>query len=504
MIQVERSNKTYIPGCQHDIFISYAHFDNEPLAQGKEGWISFLHTALRVRLRQLLGADLDIWRDPKLHGNDYLGDTLLNKISQVATLVSVLSPRYIQSDWCLREMKGFCATAVQRGDLRIGDKARLFKVIKTPISLYEHPEELQGLRGYEFFETNPQTGQPLEFRPELGLEAERKFFSKLEDLAFDIHHLFKLLQTQGTSAPPPSTNSATVYLAETTSDLNDSRDKIRRELLARDYTVLPDTDLPITNIAALYDKIRQALAKSKLSIHLIGRIYGLVPEGESRSLIEIQNELAADLAPRVSRLIWLPSGLQTSDQRQEQLIRTLRNGEYVHDSMDLLETSLDELKDTILKKLRDGKNGATGVPAPSGPTRVYLICDKQDLAAARPVADHLFDRGFEVEWPAFDGNETALCEAHQDKMVLCDAVLIFCGESSDTWFSSKTKDLVKAYGWEPKKRPYTAQAIYFAAPQNDFKERYRSHQSIVIKNFAAFVPEVLNEFVAALRKGGGN
>ena len=36
----------YIPGFEHDIFISYAHVDNAPLDEEEDGWVMKLHTSL--------------------------------------------------------------------------------------------------------------------------------------------------------------------------------------------------------------------------------------------------------------------------------------------------------------------------------------------------------------------------------------------------------------------------------------------------------------------------
>jgi hypothetical protein len=47
---------------EKDIFISYAHIDDEPLSEGLNGWISDFHKSLEVRLAQLLGKRPVIWR----------------------------------------------------------------------------------------------------------------------------------------------------------------------------------------------------------------------------------------------------------------------------------------------------------------------------------------------------------------------------------------------------------------------------------------------------------
>ncbi|HEX2488547.1 MAG TPA: toll/interleukin-1 receptor domain-containing protein, partial [Blastocatellia bacterium] len=91
-------------GFENDVFISYAHVDNETLAVGQDGWISLLHERLRIRLPQLLGEEVKIWRDPKLQGNDEFADTLVIRVSKAGVLLSVLSPRYIKSDWCRKEL----------------------------------------------------------------------------------------------------------------------------------------------------------------------------------------------------------------------------------------------------------------------------------------------------------------------------------------------------------------------------------------------------------------
>ena len=59
---------------ENDIFISYAHIDDQPLVEGQKGWISNFHRALEIRLAQLMGRPPSLWRDPKRnplgHGRD--------------------------------------------------------------------------------------------------------------------------------------------------------------------------------------------------------------------------------------------------------------------------------------------------------------------------------------------------------------------------------------------------------------------------------------------------
>src|SRR5438045_8626726 len=101
-----------------DAFISYAHLDNVELVEGKKGWVANFHRALEVRVAQLLGKQPHIWRDPKLAGNDFFAETLIDRLQRVASLITVLSPRYVKSEWTRAEQPEFWEAAASAGHLR--------------------------------------------------------------------------------------------------------------------------------------------------------------------------------------------------------------------------------------------------------------------------------------------------------------------------------------------------------------------------------------------------
>ncbi|MBW4597981.1 MAG: toll/interleukin-1 receptor domain-containing protein [Brasilonema angustatum HA4187-MV1] len=219
-------------GFEDDIFISYAHIDNQPLSQGQEGWISDFHRALEIRLAQLRGEKPKIWRDEKLQGNDYFGDTIVERFSKVVLLLSVLSPRYVKSEWCIKELQKFCEAAAMTGGVRLAEKSRIFKVIKTPIARNEHPPEVQELLGYEFYQWD-HSGRPIEFSKIFGLEAERNYWTKINDLAYDIKQMLDSFSSHehngAVESTPVASTGTTIYLAETTFDLVEERNKVKRE-----------------------------------------------------------------------------------------------------------------------------------------------------------------------------------------------------------------------------------------------------------------------------------
>jgi Domain of unknown function (DUF4062) len=485
---------------ENDLLISYAHIDDQSLLEGQSGWVSTLHRILEIRVAQLLGEKPRIWRDPKLQGNDYFSDTILSEqIPRVAALLAVLSPRYIQSEWCVRELEEFCRASERSGGIRIADKARIFKVIKTPVPRERHPEPLQPLLGYEFYVTDSQTGRPRELSHVFGPEAERQFLARLDDLAWDICQLLQLLRANGSAAPElTAAPRATVYLAETSFDLREEREAIRRDLLRNGYEVLPDRQLPLV-AADLEAFVREQVARCALSIHLIGRGYGVVPDGTERSVVSIQHETAA--ARRyLPRLLWLSPGSEAEDERQRSFLEHLRTAPGVHDEAELLEIPLEDLKSRVHLKLAppELRKERTAAPVVGGVARIYLICDREDLEAARPIEDFLFDQGFEVLPTLFDEDESQARLDHEESLCTCDAVFLFQGQASEMWLRRKMREIQKSAGLG-RRQPLLAQGLYLAAPWTAQKERFRTLEALVLREpLAGFSSEVLEPFLGEI------
>jgi hypothetical protein len=47
----------FVPGFTSDVFLSYAHGDNESLLPEDPGWVSCFDQALRVGLQEILGVE---------------------------------------------------------------------------------------------------------------------------------------------------------------------------------------------------------------------------------------------------------------------------------------------------------------------------------------------------------------------------------------------------------------------------------------------------------------
>jgi hypothetical protein len=289
------------------------------------------------------------------------------------------------------------------------------------------------------------------------------------------------------------------------------RELVRDELRQRGFGVLPDQKLPTEELKETEATILKALGRSVLSVHLIGKRYGGTPEDDPRSIITIQEELAAQRCAKDSsfaRLLWMPQGLMTpalevTDERQKNFITALQNR--IGTGAELLQTSIEDLKTRIIEKLSPPAK-AVGQPKQNGRSKlkqVYLICENRDRSLVRPIKEYLFKQNIEViTW--FDGDSAAtLMDYHHKNLRECDAALVYFGNGDEPWVRKNLEDLEKAYGYG-REDDWSASAVYVGAPQNDQKEDFLTHLvPYVIRNYESFNPEDLRDFVTAVHSSEG-
>jgi hypothetical protein len=494
------------------LFISYAHIDNEPLTPEQKGWITRFHASLEAMLSMRMGGKALIWRDNKLQGNDVFADEIVAQFSQTAVLVSVLTPRYLNSDWCNKEVAEFCKRAEESGGMVVENKARIFKVLKAPVDTQDSlPSVVKDVLGYEFFTI--EDGTPLELDSAYGEKFAQDYNRKVGKLAWDISQLLKKLETgtrdnghanQGPTKP-------TIYLAECSYDRKQTREILEGELKRHGYPVLPDQELPRDEQEYLA-AVEELLKRCKLSIHLVGETYGGVPDGPSqKSEVVLQNELAAQRSrsDQLKRVIWVPEGTQSKQAQQQAFINALHQDAEVQIGADLITADIEGLKTAIhaiLTKLEkpEPQLPANQAAAADRAKLIYLICNEKDRKATVPIRKYCRGLGFEVAIPAFEGDASAVREAHHQLLTNCDAVILFYGTGDEPWKRTITHDLKKMPSYRSGK-PLLACYTYLADPSTGDKEDLIDmEEPNLIKGFGDFSDAVMIPFVQAITPSSGD
>jgi hypothetical protein len=147
----------YVPGSQHDLFLSYAHED--------AAWVSALQEQLTERLLHRLRCECDIWQDENKLRTGHNWPNELDKAIRASTaFIAVLSRNYQGSRWCEKELDSFVEEAEKKDGLETGGYGRVLKVIKFPWLGNAHEGFLTKYQHVPFFNRDPKTGQESELK----------------------------------------------------------------------------------------------------------------------------------------------------------------------------------------------------------------------------------------------------------------------------------------------------------------------------------------------------
>lgn len=502
------------------VFISFAHIDNHGASPG---WISRFHGSLDRILSMRLGRKAEIWRDEKLRGNDVFADEIVSHLPDAAVLVSVVSPRYVLSEWCLREAATFCEVGQRPPGLVIGNKSRVFKVILMPPDSQDPlPAPMRDTLGFDFYvrvkpdmsESHDEQDPVLELDPCYSADLERKFNAAVARLAWDIAQTLRHLEAPAaTAAPiPASVPQASapgrpgVYLAECGYDRREDREALRSELAMRGYPVLPDRPLP-QDEAEYRAEVARLLERCALAIHLVGSRYGAVPDGLGKdSVVVIQNDLAVQRARSAGllRVVSLPAGTRSDDARQQAFIEAMHRVADAQFGADLITADRESVKSAVRAALARIEAPPPAAPAgPEGAATLYVIFDERDRKATVPLRRSLTARGLAVQTPVFEGDAAEVRRANQERLTQCDAVLVFYGSGTEAWKASVDSEVRKAAALRPG-RPLRAVFTWLGEPATGAKaDAIDMAEPDLIDGLRGFSEPLVEPIVTALRGGGG-
>jgi hypothetical protein len=458
-----------------DVLIVFAEKDNEA-NKNELGWVSQFKKFLELMLNQVLGEKSRIMLKEEFDNMTAPG------MNNVGVVVTVLSKDFIQSGKCLDHVESFFKAIEPAGK----NRHRAFKIFKTPLTAQEQPPRLKDLIGYEMYQQDSDTGEIREYTDYFSTEAERQYWMKMVDLAYDIYDTLLQLKDEAAKAEVKNIyKRKTIYLAETGHDLSVQRNIIKRELQRHGYVVLPNQTLP-GNLNDLEKIVQRDLKESNLSIHLIGSAYGEIPVGSDRSVVDIQNKLAAEKSIRTkdtkeefTRLIWISPTLNNASERQKGFIENIKRDVEAQEGAEILQTPLEDFKNIMREELVESAERKQ-TEEEEGKC-VYLMHDRVDVNDVKPIREVLEKSGFRVLVPEFEGELLEVRKKHIDNLRTFDAAIIYKGKVNEQWVRMKALDLLKAPGFG-RKKPIIGKAIFTAPGAKLNMEGFKSQNLRIIES----------------------
>jgi hypothetical protein len=459
---------------EYDVFLSYNHGDDEAFGLERRRWVSSFCEDFSIRLRQVLGRKAAVFMDPRQPGEIDFEKDIVEALNSSALFLAVLSPSYVQSDWCARELTQFAAVADANGGLFVSNACRVLKVFKTPVErekVSELNSQLDAPLGFEFFALETLKDRIRELSIHENAEVRKLYDARVDDVA---QAAKRVLSYMGLAERRRVAAAGTVYLAETTSDLSEQSLNLRRELEARGFEILPHYQLPRDGREA-QSTIRQSLKRSRCSIHLFGKRIGWIPEGESRSVVVLQHELAAEReGDDFTRFLWIPPGLD-ADPAQDAFLQQLRQMPGSRANFELAEVPFEELKAMIREKLATDADASR---RRSRHRRLYVLFDAVDDVAGEAIAERLSAAGVDVQTPLHTGDTAADAKDHQETLKRADVVAVYWAESSAAWVRERLRELQDFREAAP---PGPETCVVLCGPDSPHKQRLRPQGVTVIR-----------------------
>ena len=482
---------------EQDIIINYTEKDNKA-KKGENGWVTDFARFLQIMLTQVLGKKPNI---TLISDNASLSAA---ELKNTGILISILSPHFINSTQCLEALETFGNTSLT------SETKRLFKVLKTNVEYGDQPSQLKDGLAYDLFDLDYDSGNAVIFDDYFGPAAENVYWMKMVDLAYDVHEsLRSLLEEEQKDGIKPLYKRETIFLAETSKDMNVQRNVIRRELQRHGYRVLPDHMLP-RDADAAERVINEELTESVMSVHLIGNSYGDIPVGGDRSIVDMENKLAAQKVHdnpggrKLQRLIWINPHQESSNDQQKAFIENIQRDLSALEAAEIFQIPLEDFKNTLREELFDADTTKDSlekdINIDDKKLNAYLIYDKIDATEAKIVSKELIKAGINVIHTDFDDNVLNLRKLHNEKLRLLDVGVVLKGKVNDNWVRMKLLDLLKAPGLG-RTKPILGKAIIGSQDVEINTELYHDFDIDILsmaKNDA--LGEHLDKFIKGLNK----
>ncbi len=463
----------YVPGYNYDIFISYAHLDNERMFD--EGWVETFYKSLGWCLGSRTGrmSDIKIWWDnKKLDGTKLFDNTIGDGVEQSAIMISLVSKFYLESKYCALEMDMFskkaCAEPI---GLNLKDRKRMVHVLLQDIHFDEWPAHFSGSTGFSFF-TDPEKvklGKIMKARSPEYIEK----MDMLADSILDLLNEFRAEALTKESATPVLKEAAitvnevtasksvgtdtgalaakatpgkkdddfTIYFAEVTDSLITTRKRTIAELEKKGYTII--TLDPANNLQQHSGQVKQVLTGADLSVHLLDLYPGREIEGDTVTWYpKLETELG--IQSTASNMIWTPQ-LELSEVEEEgyrAFLASLDNGivsaektEVIHDHKSMITQHVTDLAE----KLRSRKL-ARQIRAESSAektTQVLIDTNIDDQASAWDLGKALIENGFQpVIYPGVK-DPTMNIDVLADRISQVQKLIFYYGNADKDWIKQR-------------------------------------------------------------------
>ena len=463
----------YLPNYTYDIFISYSHVDNATILGQQNGWIENFYKNLSLLLAKRLGKmdAVKIWWDnKKLDGSKLFDESIETGIQQSAIMLSLVSPGYLASDYCRKELSLFhhkiCSEPVGN---KIGDRSRIINVLLNNVHYTKWPEELKGTTGFAFHDAAgaEDFGDPLD-------AANPAYIQQLKLLRDAIVSLFESFpkteeaNTQMAIASEEEKKPETfaIYFGEVADTLRTIRKRTIAELEKKGYTVFCGVPPPDEETAH-QQKVLECMEKANLSVHLLDQYPGKeIVDKTELWYPQKQAELALTLEK--PKLIWMPDEIEIEDVEEDNyklFLQSLEDGKKVAGKYEFIKGARSSVTQYIIDMAEQMKVQQQTQAASATKVAVLLDTHFNDQLYAMDVGRTLLENEIQPFINPQEDDPRKNINILEDRISQVSKLIFFYGRVSRDWVlerMSAALQLIVTHNF-----PVEGFYVYMAPPHKD-------------------------------------
>ena len=295
----------YCASFEHDVFLSYARVDN--LAPGQvSGWIDMFFDNLQCSLARKAGGfdKVRIWRDTRqIEGNQKFDQTIEDALNSSATILSLVSPGYLNSEWCLKELNHFYnKSKADHIGADAGDRNRVIFVRLDKLDRATLPKELGRCTGFDAFDKEEAAMHVDPYVP-----THAAYSELIKSLSNAVLATLNDINEKHVVTPAKEEKADySIFFADVNDSLARLKYKMVNQLRKKGYEVIDSVPPPLENDAH-NEVVAKELEKVDLSIHLIDENPGKFIVDLDDLISYPQRQIEKAFTCSKNQLIWTPA-----------------------------------------------------------------------------------------------------------------------------------------------------------------------------------------------------
>ncbi|HYK44683.1 MAG TPA: toll/interleukin-1 receptor domain-containing protein [Parafilimonas sp.] len=497
----------YIPGYTYDIFISYAHVDNETIFGQRDGWIEQFYKNLNLLLAKRMGRmdTIKIWWDnKKLDGSRLFDESIKEGIRQSAIMLSIVSPGYLASEYCMSELQLFHKKSQQEATgLKVGDRSRILNILLNNIPYTQWPAELGGTTGFHFHDAvqSGEFGDPIDFNHPHFTTKMKELRDSVLALCERFHNVHSVLPLTA-HAEQQTRENFTIFFGEVADTLRSARKRTISDLEKKGFNIIYGVPPP-DDAEAHEQRVKDELKKTELAVHLLDQYPGRdIPGSDDQWYSQKQAELALQFAK--SKIVWVPAELDfesVEDEKYKIFLQELETGnrsegsfEYIRGVKSTLSQEVADIA-AILKQEHERKKA-------KGKISVLLDTHFTDQVYAMDVGKALLENDIQAFINPQEDDPRKNINLLAERISHVSKLIFFYGKVSRDWVLERMSAALQVI--VTNNYPIDDFFIYLAPPRKDpneisLKQRFLKVSVIDNSTNTNLDTSVLNTFLKNLK-----